>query len=204
MIFSSGGRATLGKYLLGLRVRAADGGPLPLPRAAARAVGYILSSVTLNLGYLLALVTPRNRALHDYIGGSRVVSVRERGDMAAGLVLAFSWGLMAMIGGAWINNNILKFTPAEKEIIRAAHRTISKLAVLEEFHLREKGTYTNELADLAALTPNVNAVRAELVKNLEPDSLVLISNGREFAITARARNWRKTQVEVRSRPRQGP
>ena len=200
VILSSGGRATLGKLIMGIRVQAKDGGPLPLPRAALRALGYFVSSATLNLGYLVALFTPDNRALHDYIAGSRVVSVRERGDFASGLVLAISWGLMAMLGGAWINNNVLKLSPEEKEQVYAAHRTISKLGVLEEFYFRANGHYTNELQPLAAMTPNVNAVRAELMKTIDPESLTLISNGREYIIRARALNWRKTEVEVHSRP----
>jgi len=198
-MLSADGRATLGKYLLNIRVEAADGGPLPLPRAFARALAYFLSSATFNLGYLVALFTPGKRALHDYVAGSRVVSLRERGDLASGLVLAFSWGFMAILTGSWINNNVLKLTPEEKIRIVAAHRTISKLGVLEEFHLRGTGHYTNELKSLAALTGNVNAVRAELFQTLEPNTLIITSNGRNYLITAKARNWRKTQVEVKSK-----
>ncbi len=198
-LLSSGGRATLGKYLMNIRVQARDGGPLPLGRAFARALAYFVSSATLNLGYLAALFTPEKRALHDYIAGSRVMSVRERGDLASGLVLACSWGLMATLAGSWINNNIMKLSPVEKTQIIAAHKTISKLGVLEEFYLRNTGHYTGDLKRLAALTGNVNAVRAELYQNLEPDTLVIMSNGRTFLITAKARNWRKTQVEVASR-----
>lgn len=198
-LLSSGGRATLGKYLLNIRVEAKDGGPLPLSRGFARALSYFVSSATFNVGYLVALFTPEKRALHDYIAGSRVVSLKERGDIASGLVLAFSWGFMAILAGSWINNNVLKLTPEEKQQIVSAHRTISKLGVLEEFHLRDTGHYTNELKSLAALTGNVNAVRAELFKNLEPTTLIITSNGRSYIITAKARNWRKTQVEVKSR-----
>ncbi|HNW44379.1 MAG TPA: RDD family protein [Elusimicrobiales bacterium] len=198
-LLSSGGRATLGKYLLNIRVQAKDGGPLSLPRAFARALGYFVSSATFNLGYLLALFTPENKALHDYIGGSRVVSLRERSNLADGLVLAFSWGLMAILAGAWINNNVLKLTPAEKRQIIAAHKTISKLGVLEEFYQRSTGHYTNDIKNLASMTGNVNAVRAELFKTLEPQSLVISSNGRSYVITAKARNWRKTEVEVKSK-----
>ncbi|OGS13422.1 MAG: hypothetical protein A2234_10025 [Elusimicrobia bacterium RIFOXYA2_FULL_58_8] len=198
-LLSSGGRATLGKYLLSIRVEAKDGGPLSLPRAFARALAYFVSSAALNLGYVAALFTPEKRALHDYLAGSRVVSLRERGDLASGLVLACSWGLMAILAGSWINHNVLKLTPAEKVQIVAAHKTISKLGMLEEFYRRNTGHYTNDLKSLADLTGNVEAVKAELLKNLEPQTLVLISNGKNFKITAKARNWRKTQVEIKSR-----
>lgn len=197
-VLSSGGRATVGKWLMNIRVRAADGGDLPFGKALVRALAYFLSSATFNLGYLLALFTRDKRALHDYVAGSRVVSVKERSDWGDGLVLAVSWGLMVMLAGTWLNNTVLKITPSEKRQIVAAHRTISKLATLELLYMRREGRYTNDLRKLADLTGNVNAVRAELFKNLEPESLVIASNGRRFRITAKARNWRHTEVEVAS------
>ncbi len=197
-IFTSGGRATLGKFIMGIRVRAVNGGDLSWGRSLARALSYFVSSATLDLGYLLAL-TPKKRALHDYISGSRVVSVRERGDVASGLVLALSWGLLAIFIGSWINQSFLKITPYEKKQIVEAHRTITKLAKLEELYFRQEGHYTNDLKHLADLTGNVNAVRAELFKTLEPGTLAIASNGDKYLITAQAKNWRKTEVQVASR-----
>ncbi|OGR68173.1 MAG: hypothetical protein A2081_02470 [Elusimicrobia bacterium GWC2_61_19] len=201
-VLSSGGRATVGKLLLNIRVRAKDGGDLSVGRAFVRALSYFVSSGTLNLGYFAALVTPEKRALHDYLAGSRVVSVRERGDLANGLVLAFSWGLMAILIGSWLNQTVLRISPAEKGQIIAAHRTISKLAKLEEIYMRQEGHYTNDMKTLAEMTGNVNAVRAELFKTLEPGTLAIASNGSKYYITAKARNWRKTEVQVASAPPQ--
>ncbi len=198
-VLSSGGRATLGKWLLNIRVRSVDGGDLSFPRALVRAFAYFLSSATLNIGYLMALVTRDKRALHDFVAGSRVVSVKERGDVGEGIVLALSWGIMVILMGTWLNNTLLKLTPAEKKQIIAAHRTISKLARLEEIYMQRNGRYTNDLLKLADLTGNENAVRAELFNNLRPGTLVIASNGRKFRITAKARNWRKTEVQVVSR-----
>ena len=198
-VFSSGGRATLGKYIMNIRVKARDGGDLSFSRAFVRALAYFLSSATFNLGYLAALATENKRALHDFVAGSRVISVRERSDWAGGLVLAASWGMMVILAGTWLNNTVLKITPYEKKQIIAAHRTISKLARLEEIYLQREGHYTNDLRTLADLTGNVNAVRAELFKTLEPDTLMISSNGRKFMITAKAKNWRKTEVQVLSK-----
>ncbi|OGR81606.1 MAG: hypothetical protein A2X32_03550 [Elusimicrobia bacterium GWC2_64_44] len=198
-VFSSGGRVTLGKWLLNLRVRAADGGDLPFGKALVRALSYFLSSATLNLGYLMALVTRDKRALHDFTAGSRVVSIKERGDLGDGIVLAISWGMMVILFGTYLNNTLLKLSPSEKKQIIAAHRTISKLGTLEVLYMRQNGQYTHELAKLADLTGNVNAVRAELFKTIEPNTLVIASNGRKFKITAKARNWRHTEVQVLSK-----
>ncbi len=196
--FSSGGRATLGKYLLNIRVRSRDGGSLSFPRALLRAFAYFLSSATFNIGYLMALFTENHRALHDYAAGSRVVSIRDRSDWANGLVMAVSWGTMVILMGTWLNNTVLKLQPSEKRQIITAHQTISKLGVLEYIYMKHNGFYTNDLQQLADLTGNVNAVRAELYRNLDPESLVISSNGRRFVITAKARNWRHTEVEVKS------
>ncbi|MDO8806103.1 MAG: RDD family protein [Elusimicrobiota bacterium] len=198
-VFSSGGRATLGKYIMNIRVKALDGSDLSFSKAFVRALSYFLSSATFNLGYLAALVTDKNRALHDFVAGSRVISIRERSDWAGGLVLAASWGMMVILAGTWLNNTVLKMTPSEKKQVIAAHRTISKLAKLEEIYLQREGHYTNDLRTLASLTGNVNAVRAELFKTLQPNTLVISSNGRKFLITAKANNWRKTEVQVSSR-----
>lgn len=203
--FSSGGRATAGKWLMNIRVRAADGGDLSVGKAFVRSLSYFLSSLTLNLGYLMALFTRDNKALHDLTAGSRVVSIKERSDLGEGVVLALSWGIMVILLGTYLNNTVLRLSPSEKKQIIAAHRTISKLGTLELIYMRQNGAYTHELAKLADLTGNVNAVRAELFKTLEPGTLVIASNGRRFKITAKARNWRKTEVQVLSKvdaPRQ--
>jgi len=198
-VFSSGGRATVGKHLMGIRVRAKDGGDLSLQRSFLRAIAYFVSSALVNLGYLLALFTPEKRALHDYVAGSRVVSIKERGDAAGVVVVAVSWSLLAVLSYNWVNNVVLKISPYERQQIVTAHRTISKLGILEEIYMKREGHYTNDLRRLAGLTGNVNAVRKELYDNLEPNSLEIASNGRKFIITAKAKNWRKTEVQVVSR-----
>jgi hypothetical protein len=106
---------------------------------------------------------------------------------------------MAIFIGSWVNKTVLRITPSEKRQIVAAHRTISKIGKLEEIYMKQEGHYTNDLRKLAELTGNVNAVASELYKTLEPNTLVISSNGRRFIITAKARNWRHTEVQVTSR-----
>ncbi|MFA6433090.1 MAG: RDD family protein [Elusimicrobiales bacterium] len=198
-LFSSGGRATLGKALMGIRVRASDGSELPAARAFIRAVSYFLSAAPLNLGYFLALVTPEKRALHDYLGGSRVVSVKERGELAGGLVLAVSWALMVILSVSWVNQNFLRLGPEEKKAAAAARTTIYKIAKLEEIYKTKYGGYTEDLRRLAALTGNPVAVRNEIIRNTGSGTLVISTDGRSYVISAKAKNWHRTSVEVRSR-----
>ena len=197
---SSGGRATLGKYLMGIRVKASDGSDLPLAKAFIRSVSYFVSAAPLNLGYLIALFTPNKRALHDYLGGSRVISIKERGDWADGLVLAVSWAIIAMLIGSWINQNFLRMGPEEKRVVATARTTIYKVAKLEEIHKMMYGGYTEDMKRLAALTGNPAAVRNEIIRTIEPGTLVIATDGRDYVISAKAKNWRKTELQVKSLP----
>ncbi|GAB4033005.1 MAG: hypothetical protein Fur0012_12190 [Elusimicrobiota bacterium] len=196
IIFSSGGRATLGKKIMGIRVQSSDGSDLSVVKAFLRTVGYFISSYTINMGYIMALFTPGKKALHDYISGSRVIKVRERGDFAEGTVLVVSWALMAFFAGNWIQKTVLAVSPSEQVQINRARRTISKLARLEEIHFQKYGFYTDDIKRLADLTRNIPAVRKELSQNLSENSLEIASNGKNYLISAQAKNWRKTKVEV--------
>jgi len=198
--FSSCGRATLGKYLMGIRVKNSDGSDLSFAKAFIRSFCYFVSAAPLNMGYVMALFTTNKRALHDYLGGSRVISVKERSDWADGLVLAVSWALMAMLTVSWINQNLLRMGPEEKKLVAAAQSTISKVAKLEEIHKAMYGGYTEDMKRLAALTGNPAAVRNEIIGNINLNTLVISTDGRAYKISAKAKNWRKTEVRVQSLP----
>lgn len=65
--------ATLGKWLLGLRLVGLDGGRPSFGRSAARAALSAASVLLLGLGLAPALFTRSGRALHDICSGTRVV-----------------------------------------------------------------------------------------------------------------------------------
>jgi uncharacterized RDD family membrane protein YckC len=70
-------QATPGKRLLGLVVVAEDGSePIGLSRATVRVLGYLLSGLTLGIGFLM--IAFGGAGLHDRLAGTRVVR-RERG-----------------------------------------------------------------------------------------------------------------------------
>jgi uncharacterized RDD family membrane protein YckC len=77
LLESSAWQATVGKRALGLKVTNARGERIGFARAAARFVAKVLSVLTLCLGYLLVLVTPRRQALHDLIAGTLVANDAE-------------------------------------------------------------------------------------------------------------------------------
>ena len=70
---------TVGKMAAGVAVVRDDGSPLTYGRAFVRWIGYLISGITLCLGFVCAAFTPRKRALHDYLADTRVVRVEELG-----------------------------------------------------------------------------------------------------------------------------
>ena len=65
---------TLGKWATGLRIERVDGNNPGIGWALLRHfVGYPLSFLLLGLGFLIAALTVRGRALHDIIAGTVVV-----------------------------------------------------------------------------------------------------------------------------------
>ena len=64
---------TVGKIIMGIRVIRADGTPLSYPAAFQRWIFYCASSMTLGIGYLQAIFTENNQALHDMLAETVVV-----------------------------------------------------------------------------------------------------------------------------------
>ena len=70
---SSKYQATLGKMAVGIKVVRSNGERLTLGRAVGRFFAYILSSITLCIGFVMAAFTERKQALHDIICDTLVV-----------------------------------------------------------------------------------------------------------------------------------
>jgi len=73
---------TVGKWTTGLRLERTDGSLPGFGWAMLRHfVGYPVSMLVLGIGFLLAIVIPNGRALHDFIAGT--VVIREYGGSKA-------------------------------------------------------------------------------------------------------------------------
>lgn len=70
---SSSWQATLGKRLLGIKVTDLDGQRIGFGRALARWLAASLSYLTFYIGFLMAALTDRKQALHDFIASTLVV-----------------------------------------------------------------------------------------------------------------------------------
>ena len=74
-ILHAWGGQTLGKLMVGVRVVAAEGGPLPAGRSFLRTTGYLLSALPLGAGFLWLALDRKQRCWHDRLAGSRVEAV---------------------------------------------------------------------------------------------------------------------------------
>lgn len=85
---------TIGKWATGLRIERLSGERLGFGHATLRhTVGYLVSLLTLGLGFLLAAFDAEGRALHDRIAGT--VVVRERGSSSSSSNSSTSVGVAA-------------------------------------------------------------------------------------------------------------
>lgn len=65
--------ATPGKMALGIEITTVDGDSIGFGRALLRYVGYLASTITLLIGFLMIAFTRQKRGLHDYIAGTVVI-----------------------------------------------------------------------------------------------------------------------------------
>ncbi|WP_254460254.1 RDD family protein [Xanthomonas sacchari] len=66
-------QATLGKMAVGIKVVRTDGSRISVARGVGRYFGFMLSSLTLGIGLLMAAFTERKQALHDMLCDTLVV-----------------------------------------------------------------------------------------------------------------------------------
>lgn len=64
---------TIGKGLLGIEVRSIGLAPIGPVQSGLRTLGYAASSMFFGFGFILAGLTPRKRAWHDFLAGTCVV-----------------------------------------------------------------------------------------------------------------------------------
>lgn len=67
--------ATPGKMLLGLKVLTLEGEKLTQSQAIKRYFAYLLSALTLGIGFLMVAIDPQKRALHDILSKTKVIKL---------------------------------------------------------------------------------------------------------------------------------
>ncbi|MBN6104997.1 RDD family protein [Xanthomonas sp. CFBP 8703] len=73
LFHASSKQATLGKMAVGIKVVRTDGSRISVGRGIGRYFGFLLSSLTIFIGFLMAAFTERKQALHDMLCDTLVV-----------------------------------------------------------------------------------------------------------------------------------
>jgi len=66
-------QATLGKRIVGLKVTDLAGNRIGFGRATGRHFAKMLSSMIMNIGYIMVAFTDRKQGLHDMLAGTLVM-----------------------------------------------------------------------------------------------------------------------------------
>jgi len=70
---SSSLQATIGKWMLGMKVTTLDGKRIGIGRAIGRLFGKYISAIPFYIGYLMTAFTSKKQALHDMMAGCVIV-----------------------------------------------------------------------------------------------------------------------------------
>jgi uncharacterized RDD family membrane protein YckC len=196
--FSSEGRRTLGKRLFGLRVVALDGGEPGAGASAARACGYLVSSLLLNLGFLWAL-RKDGRAWHDLLAGTRVVEDEPRSPGFRTASSAAAWIMGIGLAAAWVGLVVVGPGLARMRLLANARIGLKSLAHLEEKHHDQTGAYTPDLDRLLSFDPEAREIAPALPLYVNVGSIRLSGGKDSYAVEAEALDDERTRLRL-----QGP
>ncbi len=194
--FAAHERQTLGKRLLGIRVYTAQGAPLSFRQGLLRAIGYGLSSLFFNLGFIWAFFRSDRAGWHDLLAGTRVVECRPKGPWARRLMTVASWGLAVFLILLWAWPALIAPNVARMRWIANARSGLNALANLEEKHRQQTGTYTSDLMALARVYGDQKELLEGLPMVLDISSLRLTGGPDYFLLEARALDKKKTLLRL--------
>lgn len=194
-LFTSGGRNTLGRVLVGVRaVRLADGGTLNLAQAFVRAMGYYVSAALLMCGFLLAFIDSQHRALQDYLAGSVVLQARQKSWGEKALLSLTGLVLLLAFGGYFYKQLFGAGSLVQQRMITRAQEHVKKIGYLEEMHRVQFGRYTNDLLRLSILSGDPVQFQRDTQAVLDRKDFRIGVSATGYKIKARAKDVRKTPV----------
>lgn len=194
-LFSCGGRSTLGKKLVGIRVVDKDTAePLSFFHALLRGCGYFLSALFLMCGFLLAFIDDKHRALQDYLGHSIVIQSRYKtwGEKTA---LSLTGLILMGVFGVYFYFSIFgEGSFEQQQLVNQAKIHMEKLAYLEDLHYKHYGYYTNDLQRLAILSGDPVQFQRDTQAVLSSKDFRIGVTKEGYKIKARAKNKKQTAV----------
>lgn len=193
--FSSEGRVTLGKRLVGLRVIGHDGEALSLTHGIGRSLGYLVSQF-FAAGFLWALLDPNGRALHDLPFATLVVADR---PLRGGRRFAVRFAAGALIVGfaglyGWEN----VWAPRYERLMTVAYARdgLREYAVLERTYKQEHGRYAENLFALATVSMDPRGFLQDAAALYDRGAVGITADQDHFSIAARANDVDKTLVAI--------
>ena len=194
-VLSSGGRQTLGKFLIGIKVVSKEGQvPLSFVKAFIRTLGYYAGFMTFFGGFALALFNKNNRALQDLISGSMVVSVREKTAAEATAIAALGTFLIALMVFYVYFILFMLPSPFQKARVQAAQEQVNRLAYLQEMHKENFGYYTADLVRLGLISGDAVQLQRDIQHNLRRRGFSLGVTTDGYKISAIAKDGEETVV----------
>lgn len=195
---ASGGRVSLGKKALGMRVSSLEGQPLGFGSALARALLYPLSAVG-GAGFAWALIDRSRQALHDLVVGSVVVRERALSPGFRSLVRAGAVASLALVGTSWMWENVWAARYDRIMTLAYAQVGLEEMVSLQRRHHKRNGQYAEGLFGLASVSDDPKGFLRDAGRLYELERGVDFKVAKDgFVITARARDGRGTRVSVKA------
>jgi uncharacterized RDD family membrane protein YckC len=193
--FSSEGRVTLGKRLLGLRVVGHDGEAPSLGHAVGRSLGYLVSQF-FTAGFLWALLDPNGRALHDLPFATLVVSDRPHGAGRRLAARLAATALIAGFAGLYVWENV--WAPRYERILTVAYARdgLREFAVLQRTYKLRHGRYADSLFALATVSMDPQGFLQDAAALYDRGAVGITADKDRFSIAARANDVDKTLVAI--------
>lgn len=194
-LFTSGGRHTVGKKLVGIEVLDKNTGePLGIVRAFVRTLSYYVSAVLLMGGFLLAFIDDQHRALQDMTAGSIVVKSRPKSWVESMVLTLTGILLMTSFVGYFYHSFFGAGSFAQQRLINKAQAHLEKIGYLEEVHRVQYGYYTNDLLRLSILSGDPVQFQRDTQAVLEKKGFRIGVSEKGYKIKAHAKDVRKTPV----------
>ena len=192
--FSAEGRASLGKWLVGLRVTDAEGQPLSLGQSMIRSGLYLVSSI-FDLGFLWALFNPARQCWHDMAVGSVVVTRAHRGDGGRAALKGLAALCLSLYAGLWYWHYVAG--PRYHRLMDVGYAKVGarEVSLLQQIHFLERGRYADTLEELAPLSGQPTVFLADMDKLFDRKLGVKIKPSAEgYTFQARANDDNRTLV----------
>ncbi|MDR1123782.1 MAG: RDD family protein, partial [Elusimicrobiota bacterium] len=196
-VLGCGGRRTLGKALMGIAVVNKDTlQPLGFVKSFLRALGYIIGLITAFGGFALALLNKRRRAVQDLIGGSIVISTREKGAAESVVTAALGTALMALCVFCVYYSFFVAPSSYQKMLVANADNELERIAQVQIYHRVVYGYYTPDIVRLGLISGDPVQFQREIQRNLKRRGFSMGVGNDGFTLKAVAKDKNETEVSL--------